>query len=133
MRNFVTLFAISLAVATGLYVQYIRHQVAETAQDIQVLKSAIKKDKKALHVLKVELAFLTSPAQLQSLSDKHLGMAAPRSDQVLISIDQIPLRRDLSQRIYVYTPPVDPSQQYSQAAATQTAPDTPYDREGGQQ
>lgn len=102
MRNFVAFLAIALAVFSGIAVFYIRYQVGEEIDAINKISRQMAKDRRAIHVLKTEFAYLTSPAQLQELSVNYLAMMPPKASQVLVSLDKIPLRKDESQRIYAF-------------------------------
>lgn len=102
MRNLVASLAVILAFVSAFSVVYIRYHVGEEIEAINALSRQIKKDKKAIHVLKTELAYLTSPSQLQELSVSYLAMMPPRSDQILVSLSAVPLRRDISQRIVAF-------------------------------
>lgn len=81
------IFILAMA-ALGLYavkykVQDIRQQVADTTR-------ALKAEREALHVISAEWAYLSRPARLRALAQKHLNLE-PVSNVQMIELARLPM------------------------------------------
>ena len=86
------------AVALGLY--QVKYEVQRLEEDLHQVRSDIRQDRVALHVLEAEWAYLNRPERLQRLASKHLDMGPAGAKQVAavtalpprISGDEQPVR-----------------------------------------
>ncbi|MBK1666812.1 hypothetical protein CKO28_01985 [Rhodovibrio sodomensis] len=68
------------AVALGLY--QVKYEVQRLEEELQQVRSDIRQDRVALHVLEAEWAYLNRPERLQRLASKHLDMGPTGARQV---------------------------------------------------
>jgi cell division protein FtsL len=86
------------AVALGLY--QVKYEVQRLEEELHQVRSDIRQDRVALHVLEAEWAYLNRPERLQRLASKHLEMGPAGAKQVAavtalpprISGDERPVR-----------------------------------------
>jgi cell division protein FtsL len=86
------------AVALGLY--QVKYEVQRLEEELDQVRSDIRQDRVALHVLEAEWAYLNRPERLQRLASKHLDMGPAGAKQVAavtalpprISGDEQPVR-----------------------------------------
>jgi cell division protein FtsL len=75
-----TLIVLAIAVVGMLMV---KNKVQDLNRKLNIVNAKIIAEKEGIHVLQAELAFLSNPKRIKSLSDKHLEFKAPQSSQVL--------------------------------------------------
>lgn len=92
MRKIITLLSFAAVLWAGLAVVYIRFEVNSLSDELADMAAAIEADKRSIHVLKAELAYLTSPSHLQEMSLQYLALMPPQADQVLTRIEDIPFK-----------------------------------------
>jgi cell division protein FtsL len=68
------------AVALGLY--QVKYEVQRLEEELHQVRSDIRQDRVALHVLEAEWAYLNRPERLQRLASKHLDMGPAGAKQV---------------------------------------------------
>jgi len=68
------------AVALGLY--QVKYEVQRLEEELHQVRSDIRQDRVALHVLEAEWAYLNRPERLQRLASKHLEMGPAGARQV---------------------------------------------------
>jgi hypothetical protein len=107
MMRFRALFLVLFVSALGIGTYGVSLMVGERYARIVELREQIVADQAAIRVLRTELAYLSRPEQVQQMSDRLLGLAAPEPNQILASFDA--LKPDL-------LPKVEP------AEAVETAP-----------
>ncbi|WND01587.1 cell division protein FtsL [Temperatibacter marinus] len=94
MRSLVATFVVILAILAGVAVVYIRFEVNAKTDELEKMVQQIEADRQAVHVLKTEIAYLTSPMKLQDMSLQYLAMMPPKPEQILTSISDVPFRTE---------------------------------------
>lgn len=77
--------------ASALYA--VKYRVQGMDEEIVAMKSQIKAEKSALHVLNAEWAYLTRPDRIRKLAEKHLSLA-PVSGLQMADVSEIPFPAD---------------------------------------
>ncbi len=89
LRSTIMWLALTVAAGTSLYM--VKHQVQDLEDRLAVFDAQVAKDRAAIHVLHAEWAYLTRPARLSELVKNHLDLVPPRPDQIVTSIERIPM------------------------------------------
>lgn len=75
---------------SGLF--YMKHRVKTLEDNLHAVNRSLAGEQEALHVLKAEWAYLSRPDRLATLNRKHLGLVAPRPEQ-LTGFESVPPRK----------------------------------------
>ncbi len=86
-----------IAAGGGLF--QLKYTIEATDRELRQLQTEYISNQKAIRVLEAEWAYLNSPAYLQDLSVRYLGLKPSNSDQVMSDLEKLPWRKDLSRLI----------------------------------
>ena len=119
----VILVAAMMAAAGGIY--QIKLLASAKSEQVEALERTIRDEREAIRVLTAERAYLSSPAVVQAHSDRYLTLAPARTDQVIRSLDDIPLRIDPSEPVTERTSLVRATPEAKDGDAIETPPRVP--------
>lgn len=92
MRTMTILWA-GLAIACGIGLFLVKHQVQATESDLRQMQHQVRTDRSTIRVLEAEWTYLNNPARLAALSERVLGLVPMRPQQV-VTMASLPLRPD---------------------------------------
>ncbi len=92
MRTMTVLWA-GLAIACGIGLFLVKHQVQATESDLRQMQHQVRTDRSTIRVLEAEWTYLNNPARLAALSERVLGLVPMRPQQV-VTMASLPLRPD---------------------------------------
>jgi hypothetical protein len=90
-----TLVALALCMVLGFSLFQVKYDVQALEEQLIKIDRQTAADQEAIHVLKAEWSFLTKPARLAELSDRHLPLH-PLTAAQIGDFDQLALRSDRS-------------------------------------
>jgi hypothetical protein len=106
----VTLLGMILAIAGGVGLFLLKHEVQSMESRLAEVRRGIFQDQQATHVLKAEWTYLNDPARLRDLAARHLDLKPIRATQI-VSIDSLPRREAVPASIEApQTPPLSEAQ-----------------------
>lgn len=79
-----------LAMAGGVFL--LKNTVEDQRERLRAVEAQIRKDRQAVDILRTEWTHLSSPARIQTLTDKHLALQPLAPAQIIESPAQIPPR-----------------------------------------
>jgi len=88
-----TIVAFGLAAFLGVSLFLVKYDVQAKEEQLVKIGRQISTDQEAIHVLKAEWSFLTQPARLAELSERHLPLHPLTANQIG-DFDQLALRAD---------------------------------------
>lgn len=88
-----TIVAFGLAAFLGFSLFMVKYDVQAKEEQLVKINRQIAIDQEAIHVLKAEWSFLTQPARLAELSERHLPLHPLTSNQIG-DFDQLALKAD---------------------------------------
>ncbi|MEA2755047.1 MAG: hypothetical protein QOJ54_1336 [Aliidongia sp.] len=88
-----TLVALALCMTLGFTLFQVKYDVQSLEDQLIKIDRQAATDQEAIHVLKAEWSFLTKPARLAELSDRHLPLHPLTASQIG-GFDQLALRAD---------------------------------------
>jgi hypothetical protein len=88
-----TLVALALCMTLGFTLFQVKYDVQSLEDQLIRIDRQAATDQEAIHVLKAEWSFLTKPARLAELSDRHLPLHPLTASQIG-DFDQLALRTD---------------------------------------
>ncbi|MGY8986199.1 MAG: cell division protein FtsL [Sphingomonadales bacterium] len=86
-----------LAAGGGIF--QLKYTIEVKDRELRQLEAKYVSDQKTIRVLEAEWAYLNSPAYLQDLSVRYLGLRPSSSNQVLNDLEKLPWRNDLTKLI----------------------------------
>jgi hypothetical protein len=99
-----TLLGLILAIAGGVGLFLLKHEVQTMESRLAEVRRGIFQDQQATHVLKAEWSYLNDPARLRDLAERHLALKPVRATQI-ISIDALPRREAIPASMESTLPP----------------------------
>jgi len=98
MLRLATLFWMAVAIAVGLLLYNVKHDVQRLEQQLARTNRAIAEAHERIHVLQAEWSLLNEPERLRSLAERHLELAPMRPSQFveLSAIAALPAAADRS-------------------------------------
>ena len=88
-----TIVALGLAAALGFSLFMVKYDVQSLEEQLVKINRQETADQEAIHVLKAEWSFLTQPARLAELSQRHL-ILHPLTAHQIGDVDQLALKAD---------------------------------------
>jgi len=88
-----TLVAFALCTVLGVGLFQVKYDVQSLEEQLVKIDRQAAVDQEAIHVLKAEWSFLTQPARLADLSERHLPLHPLTSNQIG-DFDQLALKAD---------------------------------------
>ena len=88
-----TIVAFGLAAFLGFSLFMVKYDVQAKEEQLVKINRQIAIDQEAIHVLKAEWSFLTQPARLAELSERHLPLHPLTANQIG-DFDQLALKAD---------------------------------------
>ncbi len=88
-----TFVALGLAAFLGFSLFMVKYDVQSKEEQLVKIDRLAAADQEAIHVLKAEWSFLTQPARLADLAERHLPLHPLTSNQIG-DFDQLALRAD---------------------------------------
>jgi hypothetical protein len=88
-----TLVAFALCAVLGVSLFLVKYDVQSLEEQLVKIDRQAAADQEAIHVLKAEWSFLTQPARLAGLSERHLPLHPLTANQIG-DFDQLALRED---------------------------------------
>lgn len=92
MIRFSTILWIAAVALAGFAMFRVKYEVMQQEQLLARLDHRIAEGHEAIRVLNAEWSYLTQPARLDLLAKRYLDLAPIRTQQILSSIDQLPMR-----------------------------------------
>lgn len=86
-----TIVALGLAAALGFSLFMVKYDVQSQEEQLVKINRQAAADQEAIHVLKAEWSFLTQPARLAELSQRHLTLHPLTANQIG-GVDQLALK-----------------------------------------
>lgn len=108
MRKSMIFLLLGLVVMSFLLFR-VRYQVQELEEDVAHVERTIIEERESIHVLQAEWSYLTRPARLQALAEKHLGMK-PATYEQLARWEDIPMLEAEPAVAEVPVPAVEPQE-----------------------
>lgn len=90
MRTMTILWA-GLAIACGIGLFLVKHQVQATENDLRQMQHQVRTDRSTIRVLEAEWTYLNNPARLSAMAERVLGLAPLRPQQVVTMVS-LPMR-----------------------------------------
>lgn len=78
------------AIIAGITLFHISERVQSAEADLARIEAAAAKEAETIRVLRAEWAYLNRPDRLEKLAQKHLGMAPPAIQQVMVDSGALP-------------------------------------------
>ena len=88
-----TIVAFGLAIFLGVSLFLVKYDVQAKEEQLVKINRDIAADQEAIHVLKAEWSFLTQPARLADLAERHLPLHPLTANQIG-DFDQLALKAD---------------------------------------
>ncbi|MFA7429640.1 MAG: hypothetical protein WCZ23_05760 [Rhodospirillaceae bacterium] len=98
MRSMTILWGV-LAIACGIGLFLVKHQVQATEADLRQMQHQVRSDRSTIRVLEAEWTYLNDPARLSALSERVLGLVPLRPQQV-VAMASLPVRPDAAPTQY---------------------------------
>lgn len=80
-----------LAGAVGVGLFFVKHEVKDQETRLADINREIQRNQEEMHVLRAEWSYLNDPARLRELAEKHLAMHPINANQVVASLDALPV------------------------------------------
>lgn len=80
---------VALAAMTAFLMFAVSYRVKALEEEHAAVEHARAESQRAIHVLRAEWSFLTSPARLSDLAARHLELGAVAADQI-VAFDAVP-------------------------------------------
>jgi hypothetical protein len=92
MRSMTILWGV-LAIACGIGLFLVKHQVQATEADLRQMQHRVRSDRSTIRVLEAEWTYLNNPTRLAALAERVLGLTPLRAQQV-VTMASLPVRPD---------------------------------------
>lgn len=96
MIRFVNIVALMVVVGAGVGLYQLKYNTEQVQAEVRRLEAQIAGDEAAIKVLKAEWTYLSRPERLERLSGRYLALSPTASAQVSRTIEDIPLRADIT-------------------------------------
>ena len=77
-----TIFTLLLAAIMSVALFYLKYEVTDLEQELDILNEAIVTDQEAIHVLNAEWSHLNDVARIKDLAKRYLKMIPTEPDQI---------------------------------------------------
>jgi cell division protein FtsL len=92
MMRGITVLWVLLAMASGVGLYLLKHDVQTMEDQLARLNRQITKDRTEIHVLQAEWTYLNTPERLSALIAKHLPELQPMRSQQVSTLASLPVR-----------------------------------------